>query len=86
MAELAVYSTIGVRSAAEELFQNFEKTSGHRLAVTWGTAPMLVKRIEGGETRRRPDPEPGRDRSVESRAKSRRAPMSRWRVPASRSR
>jgi molybdate transport system substrate-binding protein len=50
MAEIAVYSTIGVRSAAEELFQNFEKTSGHRLAVTWGTAPMLVKRIEGGET------------------------------------
>ncbi len=50
MAEIAVYSTIGVRSAAEELFQNFEKTSGHRLAVTWGTAPMLVKRIEGGKT------------------------------------
>ena len=50
MAELSVYSTIGVRSAAEELFQNFEKASGHKLAVTWGTAPMLVKRIEGGET------------------------------------
>jgi molybdate transport system substrate-binding protein len=54
MAELSVFSTIGVRSAAEELFQNFEKTSGHKLAVTlnvsWGTAPMLVKRIEGGET------------------------------------
>jgi len=53
MAELSVYSTIGVRSAAEDLFQNFEKASGHRLAVTlkvtWGTAPMLVKRIEGGE-------------------------------------
>ena len=45
-----VYSTIGVRSAAEELFAQFEKTSGHKLAVTWGTAPMLVKRIEGGET------------------------------------
>ncbi len=53
MAELSVYSTIGVRSAAEELFQSFEKASGHKLAVklnvTWGTAPMLVKRIEGGE-------------------------------------
>ena len=47
---LTVYSTIGVRSAAEELFRNFEKASGHKLAVTWGTAPMLVKRIEGGET------------------------------------
>jgi molybdate transport system substrate-binding protein len=50
MAELTVYSTIGVRSAAEGLFGDFERTSGHRLAVTWGTAPMLVKRIESGET------------------------------------
>jgi len=49
MAELTVYSSIGVRSAAEDLFREFETTSGHRLAVTWGTAPMLVKRIEGGE-------------------------------------
>ncbi len=50
MAELTVYSTIGMRSAAEELFARFEKASGHKLSVTWGTAPMLVKRIEGGET------------------------------------
>lgn len=54
MAELSVYSTIGVRSAAEDLFRRFETASGHkpgvRLTVTWGTAPMLVKRIEGGET------------------------------------
>jgi molybdate transport system substrate-binding protein len=50
MAELAVYSTIGVRSAADDLFSQFEKASGHKLTVTWGTAPMLVKRIEGGET------------------------------------
>jgi len=54
MAELSVYSTIGVRSAAEDLFARFERTSGQtlavRLSVTWGTAPMLVKRIEGGET------------------------------------
>jgi molybdate transport system substrate-binding protein len=50
LAELTVYSTIGMRSAAEELFARFEKASGHKLSVTWGTAPMLVKRIEGGET------------------------------------
>jgi molybdate transport system substrate-binding protein len=50
MAELKVYSTIGVRSAAEGLLAQLEKTSGHKLAVTWGTAPMLVKRIEDGET------------------------------------
>ena len=50
MAELTVFSTIGVRSAAEELFRNFETASGHKLAVTWGTAPMLVKWIEDGES------------------------------------
>ncbi len=50
MAELKVYSTIGVRSVAEGLFSQFETTSGHKLNVTWGTAPMLVKRIESGET------------------------------------
>src|SRR5579872_2044091 len=49
MNELTVYSSIGVRSAAEELFRRFEKQSGNRLAVTWGTAPMLVARIEAGE-------------------------------------
>ena len=50
MAELVVFSTIGVRSAAEQLFAQFDQASGHTLAVTWGTAPMLVKRIEDGET------------------------------------
>jgi molybdate transport system substrate-binding protein len=50
MAELVVFSTIGVRSAAERLFAQFDQASGHRLAVTWGTAPMLVKRIDDGDT------------------------------------
>jgi molybdate transport system substrate-binding protein len=49
MTDLLVYSSIGVRSAAEELFGRFEKQNGSRLAVTWGTAPMLVARIEAGE-------------------------------------
>jgi molybdate transport system substrate-binding protein len=49
MSELSIYSSIGVRSAAEELFRTFEKQKGSRLAVTWGTAPMLVARIEAGE-------------------------------------
>lgn len=49
MAELVVFSTIGVRSAAEPLFTQFDKAS-HKLAVTWATAPMLVKRIEDGDT------------------------------------
>ena len=47
--ELKVYSTIGVQGAVEQLVSQFEKASGHKLAITWGTAAMLVKRIEGGE-------------------------------------
>src|SRR6202007_895210 len=43
-------STRGVRSAAEALFQQFERASGHKLVIGWGTPPKLVKRIEGGET------------------------------------
>jgi molybdate transport system substrate-binding protein len=50
MAELVVFSTIGVRSAAELLFAQFDQANGHKLVVTWGTAPMLVKRIEDGDT------------------------------------
>jgi molybdate transport system substrate-binding protein len=49
LAELKVYSTIGVRSAAEKLFRRFERTTGHSLTVTWASAAMLIKRIEAGE-------------------------------------
>jgi molybdate transport system substrate-binding protein len=48
-AELKVYSTIGVQGAVEQLVPQFENASGDKLAMTWGTAAMLVKRIEGGE-------------------------------------
>lgn len=49
-AELKVYSTIGVQGAVEELASQFEQASGHHLVMTWATAPMLVKRLQGGET------------------------------------
>jgi molybdate transport system substrate-binding protein len=49
-AELKVYSTIGVQAALEQLTPQMEKASGAKLAITWGTAAMLVKRIEGGES------------------------------------
>jgi molybdate transport system substrate-binding protein len=50
MTALTVYSSIGVRSAAEQLFRTFEKENSCPLAVTWSTAPMLVARIEAVET------------------------------------
>jgi molybdate transport system substrate-binding protein len=49
-AELKVFSTIGIQAALEELTPAFEKQSGNKLAVSWGTAAMLVKRVQGGET------------------------------------
>lgn len=49
-AEIKVFSTIGVQAALEELTPTFEKASGHKLSVTWATAALLVKRVQGGET------------------------------------
>ena len=49
-AEIKVFSTIGVQSALEELAPQFEKASGHKLNITWATAAILVKRVQGGES------------------------------------
>jgi molybdate transport system substrate-binding protein len=49
-AEVKVFSTIGVQAALEELTPKFEKASGHKLNITWATAAVLVKRVQGGET------------------------------------
>lgn len=46
---LNVYSTIAMRGVLEELVPQFQKESGNTLAITWGTAAMLTKRIEAGE-------------------------------------
>jgi molybdate transport system substrate-binding protein len=48
-AEIKVYSTIGVKGAMEELIPMFEKSTGHKLNVTWSTAALLAKRVESGE-------------------------------------
>jgi len=49
-AEIKVFSTIGVQAALEELTPKFEKASGHKLTISWGTATILVKRVQAGET------------------------------------
>ena len=48
--ELKVYSSIAVQGVVEALMPQFERESGTRPAITWGTAPMLIKRLQGGET------------------------------------
>jgi molybdate transport system substrate-binding protein len=49
-ADIKVFSTIGVQAALEELAPKFEKATGHKLAVTWATAAILVKRVQAGES------------------------------------
>ena len=43
-AEIKVYATIGVKHSLEDLTAKFEKTSGHRVSITWGTGAGLAKR------------------------------------------
>ena len=47
---LKVFSTIAVQSAVEVLVPQFERANSCRLVITWNTAPVLVKRLQGGET------------------------------------
>jgi molybdate transport system substrate-binding protein len=47
--ELKVFSTIAVQSALEVLVPTFEQQGNLRLAMTWNTAPVLVKRLQDGE-------------------------------------
>lgn len=49
-AELKVISTIGVKSMVEELAPQFERQTGHKLAITFGIANVLKRQIEAGET------------------------------------
>jgi len=48
-AEIKLISTIGVRSAVEELAPQFESKTGHKLAITFGIANVLKRQIEAGE-------------------------------------
>ncbi|MGE0576378.1 substrate-binding domain-containing protein [Reyranella sp.] len=47
--DLRVFSTIAIQPAVEDLAPHFEAANGVRLAITWNTAPALVKRLQAGE-------------------------------------
>jgi molybdate transport system substrate-binding protein len=49
-AEIKVMSAIGMQSVMEDLGPKFERASGHKLAITFGSAGAVVKRVQGGET------------------------------------
>ena len=48
-AELKVISAIGMQSVMEDLGPKFERASGHKLAITFGSGGAVVKRVQGGE-------------------------------------
>jgi len=47
--EIKVLSTIGVRSALEELAPRFEQATKHRIVIVFEAAAALRRQIEGGE-------------------------------------
>jgi len=47
-AEIKVVSTNAFKTALEDLGPKFEQSSGHKLAITWGTAAGLKAEIEKG--------------------------------------
>jgi molybdate transport system substrate-binding protein len=49
-AEIKVFSTIGVRSVMQELGPQFERTTGHKLALIFDVANALKRRIDAGES------------------------------------
>src|SRR5579885_3427911 len=48
-AELKVYSTIGVKSAIEELAPKFEKATGNTLNISWGLISGFTKKAQEGD-------------------------------------
>jgi molybdate transport system substrate-binding protein len=47
-AEINVLSTNALKTVLEDLGPKFEQSSGHKLAITWGTAAQLKIQIEKG--------------------------------------
>ena len=48
-AEIKVYSTIGVKSAIEELAPKFEKATGNTLNISWGLISSFTKKAQEGD-------------------------------------
>jgi molybdate transport system substrate-binding protein len=48
-AEIKVFATVGVKSVLEEIIPKFEKATGNKIAITWSTAALLMKRVQAGE-------------------------------------
>lgn len=49
-AEIKVMCALALREVMEDLAPKFERSSAHKLAITFGTLGVVVKRVQGGET------------------------------------
>lgn len=49
-ADIKVLSTFGMRQVLNEIAPQFERTTGHKLAIQYGSSAGLKQQIEGGET------------------------------------
>ncbi len=49
-ADLKVLSAIAMQTVMEDLGPKFERASGHKLAIVFGTMGQVVKRLQDGET------------------------------------
>jgi molybdate transport system substrate-binding protein len=47
--EISVLSTIAVKSVMDDLIPRFERESGHRIAIQYGTTAVLKRQIDAGE-------------------------------------
>lgn len=48
-AEIKVMSAIGMQAVMEDLGPKFERTTGHKLVITFATQGEIAKRVQGGE-------------------------------------
>ncbi len=49
-AEIKVISSTGMSTMMKELIPAFERTSGHKVAITYDTSNIIMGRVKGGET------------------------------------
>ena len=47
---MKIFSTLAIQGAVETLLPRFEQATGLKPAIEWNTAPVLVKRLQAGET------------------------------------
>lgn len=48
-AEIKVIASNAVKGSVQDVTSRFEKTSGHKVVITWGGTEAITKRVSGGD-------------------------------------